>query len=74
MDIVKQILDDLDDDFLDDFGQKTNEIMDDIERYLMDIHHMPTESLQTAYILELIQELKINCRIAFLDPLLGNSQ
>lgn len=74
MDIIERILDDLDDDFLEDFGQRTGSTLDEIESFLMDIHLASNSLEREERIIELIQDLKMSCRLAFLDPLVAYIQ
>jgi len=74
MDNVQHILNDLDDEFLDEFSQNTTAVLDDIERYLMNIHLYPSDTERMDLILQLVQQIKQNCRLTFLDPLIGYVQ
>ncbi|PCJ17159.1 MAG: hypothetical protein COB04_09365 [Gammaproteobacteria bacterium] len=74
MNFIEQIIDDLDEEFLQDFLDSIYNEQSSIEQYLMHIHKAPNQQERLKSLFGPLEKLKMVCRLGFLDPLVSYVQ
>ena len=74
MEFIEKIIDDLDEEFLEDFLDSIYNEQAFIEQNLMNIHRATNANERLQSLLTPLQKIKMICRLGFLDPLVSYVQ
>jgi len=74
MNFIEHIIDDLDEEFLQDFLDSIYNEQSSIEQILMHIHKAPNQQERLKSLFGPLEKLKTVCRLGFLDPLVSYLQ
>lgn len=74
MNFIEHIIDDLDEEFLQDFLDSIYNEQSSIEQILMHIHKAPNQQERLKSLFGPLEKIKMVCRLGFLDPLVSYIQ
>lgn len=74
MNDIRRLINDIDDSFLDDFAENVKAELDNIECSAMDFHLKDDFDACLEVTLSSVENIKMNCRLIFMDPLLSYMQ